>query len=301
MNETDLKPLCRICLSNSSLCSNIYVGQSSEDDPIYEVINYVYDLEISIDDGLPEYVCQECLGIIKEFENYKRNAHRAKKELILLRDKKDVFIKVEEEDYLDSSDPQVAADGQIHEPQIEIHESGNYGNNSQEDEEKHNFINDIEVHPIIGRRGRRRQRTDEERKFRCEDCGKCFALEERLNSHILVHSGEKPYVCEQCGRRFNRKNYLTEHLMIHTGQKPFECTECNKRFIRKYDLNVHLMVHRGEKPFVCGQCGKGFLRNNELTKHLKIHSGLKPWRCGHCGKGFVRKCDLKRHQTIHDR
>ncbi|KAG8233357.1 hypothetical protein J437_LFUL005818, partial [Ladona fulva] len=147
MNETDSKQLCRICLSESSLCSNIFVGQSSDENQIYEVINYVYDLDISIDDGLSEYVCQECLRIIKEFEIYKRNAHRSKKELILLREKNNVFIKVEVEDYLGSTDSQVAADGRIHESQMDIHGSGIYENASLEDEEMKGGLNsnDIQV------------------------------------------------------------------------------------------------------------------------------------------------------------
>ncbi|KAG8238138.1 hypothetical protein J437_LFUL017299 [Ladona fulva] len=264
------------------------------------LVTVVVVIGIAIDDGLPEYVCQDCLGIIKEFENYKRNAQRAKKELMLLKEKKNVLIKAEPdetEEYLEDSEPHVASDDQIHEPQIEIHETLSYGNEQQEKVELDTSKDNDQLHSTGIRR--RRKQTPEEKKFKCAECGKCFAFEERLKSHTVVHSGEKLFGCEQCGRKFYRKTSLSEHFMTHSKNKPYECKTCTKQFIRRYDLEAHLMLHRGVKPFRCAECGKGFLKNNQLTRHAKIHSGLKPWECTKCGKGFVRKCDLKRHELIH--
>ncbi|KAG8236407.1 hypothetical protein J437_LFUL012828 [Ladona fulva] len=85
MNEINFDTLCRLCLRNSFFYMHIYVGQSVDKSPIYEVLNFVYDLEVSVDDGLPEYVCRDCLLKLKEFETYKRKAHRAKSELLSLK------------------------------------------------------------------------------------------------------------------------------------------------------------------------------------------------------------------------
>lgn len=56
------------------------------------------------------------------------------------------------------------------------------------------------------------------RKFRCNQCYKCFSSEERLQKHTLVHSSDdtiKPLSCSICPKRFLNNSALSCHLKIH--------------------------------------------------------------------------------------
>ena len=53
---------------------------------------------------------------------------------------------------------------------------------------------------------------------RKKQCGKCFASEEHLTSHILaIHGGEKPFGCHLCFKSFYCKKNFEAHLknIIH--------------------------------------------------------------------------------------
>uniref|UniRef100_A0A8C6M7N3 C2H2-type domain-containing protein n=1 Tax=Nothobranchius furzeri TaxID=105023 RepID=A0A8C6M7N3_NOTFU len=65
-----------------------------------------------------------------------------------------------------------------------------------------------------------------------------------LNTHMRVHTGQKPFACELC----THKASLNTHMKVHTGQKPFACELCGYRCTHKASLNTYMKVHTGEKP-----------------------------------------------------
>ena len=67
-------------------------------------------------------------------------------------------------------------------------------------------------------------------------CGVQFAQSGALNSHINVHTGEKPYTCYICDAKFTQPGALKSHIGIHTGEKPFKCDICVAH-------SLHRMVH----------------------------------------------------------
>ncbi|XP_068605097.1 B-cell CLL/lymphoma 6 member B protein-like [Brachionichthys hirsutus] len=88
-----------------------------------------------------------------------------------------------------------------------------------------------------------------DRRFVCSYCGKCFTSCRSLETHVRVHTGERPYSCAQCGKRFTQSGHLKTHQSVHTGERPFGCGRCGKRFAGKQNLRIHQQKHHeGEGP-----------------------------------------------------
>ncbi|KAJ3595498.1 hypothetical protein NHX12_004801 [Muraenolepis orangiensis] len=77
------------------------------------------------------------------------------------------------------------------------------------------------------------------RRFVCTYCCKCFTSSRSLETHLRVHTGERPYSCAQCGKRFTQSGHLKTHQSVHTGDRPFACQHCGKRFAGKQNLRIH--------------------------------------------------------------
>ncbi|XP_067109604.1 uncharacterized protein [Osmerus mordax] len=82
-----------------------------------------------------------------------------------------------------------------------------------------------------------------DKRFICNFCGKCFTSSRSLETHVRVHTGERPYSCAQCGKRFTQSGHLKTHQSVHTGERPFACEHCGKRFAGKQNLRIHQQKH----------------------------------------------------------
>lgn len=82
-----------------------------------------------------------------------------------------------------------------------------------------------------------------DRRFICSYCGKCFTSSRSLETHVRVHTGERPYSCAQCGKRFTQSGHLKTHQSVHTGERPYACEHCGKRFAGKQNLRIHQQKH----------------------------------------------------------
>lgn len=96
-----------------------------------------------------------------------------------------------------------------------------------------------------------------ERLFKCHICVKEYKKRETLRRHLKtehdtgnynVKKPEKKLGCPMCPRVFAFNNKLQRHILIHTGEKPVKCEFCDKRFRDNYDRNVHLRKTHNIEP-----------------------------------------------------
>ena len=167
----------------------------------------------------------------------------------------------------------------------------------------------------------------DDKKYKCDICGKGFNANRLLSDHINIHTGEKPYKCkfcsscfasqkthrmherghtddqkkfrcDVCGKGFLRNSFLSDHTNVHTGEKPYKCKFCSKCFA---SLGTHATHERGhtEKKYICDICDKGFLSNSLLSDHINIHTGEKPYKCKFCSSCFASLEQHAKHERRH--
>lgn len=147
--------------------------------------------------------------------------------------------------------------------------------------------------------GSKTSAANNERPYRCSECGKSFKGSSGLRYHMRDHTGERPYRCTECGKSFKRSSLLSIHQRVHTGVRAFQCPYCPLTFKWSSHYQYHLRQHTGERPYVCQECGKSFKNTSCLRRHSQLHSGLRPHACSVCGKAFSQTSNLKQHERTH--
>jgi uncharacterized Zn-finger protein len=105
----------------------------------------------------------------------------------------------------------------------------------------------------------------------CNRCGRTFAQENGLHSHLRSCLETRSYLCDLCGAAFNHLQSMQSHRRVHTGEKPFQCTDCGSHFADYRNLKRHRRIHDNTFPYVCVVCSKKFRHSNSLKSHLASH------------------------------
>jgi len=76
----------------------------------------------------------------------------------------------------------------------------------------HQLVHDKESEEI--------SKMKEKRKVECSDCGQLFVNKQVMRNHKLtVHSDEMPFKCSECDKCFKLANKLNFHMVSHSGKK----------------------------------------------------------------------------------
>ncbi|KAE8752937.1 hypothetical protein FOCC_FOCC000282 [Frankliniella occidentalis] len=86
--------------------------------------------------------------------------------------------------------------------------------------------------------------------------------EEILNTPRTSCAG----TCLSCNGYFQR---LDRHMLTHSGERPFACTECPERFRQRIHLKRHMERHERVSSHPCLYCGKVLTRKDKLEHHMK--------------------------------
>ena len=80
--------------------------------------------------------------------------------------------------------------------------------------------------------------SEEDRKYRCEKCGKGFILKDKLVAHYVVHSEEKPFRCKyDCGFAAKTLGNCKKHEEARSCKKDGERSQKRRYTRRKPSLN----------------------------------------------------------------
>ena len=100
----------------------------------------------------------------------------------------------------------------IHHPFVCLHPDCNYRSDRLSCLEKHSII-----HSSV-------------KLYTCMFCGKSFAQDNGLRSHLLSCTQAQSYLCDLCGAKFNHLQSMQSHRRTHTGEKPYQCNDCGSQF-----------------------------------------------------------------------
>ena len=179
---------------------------------------------------------------------------------------------------------------------------------------------------------RRNHVSDENKKFRCTECGKGFTLRNSLKNHVRVHTNSRPYCCKLCLKTFKQIGHVKDHLLTHSSKFFNTCKLCGKQFRKNGSIKPHILTHCKLKPFKCPMCTDTFQdvsqlishfskyfhgkdnnqtkvfrcpmcldfqteTKHEMLKHFENHSLDNPFKCETCGEGFPKFLSLYFHKS----
>ena len=139
--------------------------------------------------------------------------------------------------------------------------------------------------------------SEDEGKFKCEECGATFKQKGNLTKHQRIHKEDALYKCKYCPASFKQVQHLNYHVHTHhTKEKPItglptidqslfhECKYCNHVYTELAQLQKHNLkcVDRSTLPHACNSCSKRYGTKGGLQRHIKaVHLQIKDFHCEH--------------------
>lgn len=305
-NSIDLDEMCRLCLAESGVLSDLlkttFINADDQRSSVLDFLNKVVESPIKC--GLqPLKICADCKHACAEMFKLKLQCDASS------------FLVQEclNNDFVEE---------QIIIKPIDINSSQSCENTSEdfncnrylhgnEAEEPEEFADSQRIGPVriicelcgkLLKTSRSLKhhvlRHQKDELFWCNICGKQFTEKTLLAKHLESHCVKKIHACEECGREFRLSRYLKLHQRIHSNIRSYLCVVCGKTFRQPTSLTYHMRIHTQKRPYACEVCDKRFQVYGHYRTHKLVHTGERPFSCEWCGKGFTKKFDLKRHVSL---
>lgn len=141
---------------------------------------------------------------------------------------------------------------------------------------------------------------EEQQKYICDICNKCYSRKNGLRSHLKIdHGFGKVLSCTWCNKKFDAISRLKNHTVKHTKERNFHCNQCGGQFVTYPALVYHIRLHTGERPFPCDLCGESFLSASRRMEHKKRKHIGPTKACTLCKMKFITSHQLRKHFQRH--
>ncbi|XP_017464502.1 PREDICTED: zinc finger protein weckle-like [Rhagoletis zephyria] len=336
---------CRLCCKADIQSINVISGQcgNSINETSYscnidavQVIGEFFRVQIKEDDKLPQVICQECCGRVKNLIQFRDRVNKTQQmyeELQKCTDKENLDLNgllskygvfkdeslitqyrselpVEEifiSDLVSVTCNADAANIDVKTEKVSIENQPNTLRSSKKIESQDPIGDEnVKLDDKSYTSSEDEDSSSSEFSFggldsvECSDTGSRRSSEKKSKKSTRTSediSREIHHSCSICSQSFQRRSNYYTHMKKKHGV--FICSQCPSSFKSEFDLHGHMKDH--QKLYNCHYCDQKFERKGGMIKHIRNeheNNGKNVFSCLHCDRKFERKGAMSRHIKI---